>query len=143
MVARGPRQDAFGTTNNMSVEEPPVLVCGACGSAVCADRGDDCVSCGRFFCGEDLINSVGAEFCLQCDAERRMRRMAGTLFSDDQLQILELVLSDLHSTVGEGYRIAATNAAERAQFYSADLAEFEDRLVDDLQQHSQPGGRGS
>ena len=91
---------SLGTSDSIRFEEPRVLVCAAYGGAVDADRGDDCVSCGRFFCGEDLINSLGAELCLQCDAERKMRPTAGVLFSDDQLRRLKLVLTDLHSTVG-------------------------------------------
>jgi hypothetical protein len=49
--------------------------------------------------------------------------------------VIGLVLQDLLATVGPGHEFAVHDAAARLRLFSANAADFEQRVVDDVQQY--------
>ena len=100
--------------------------------------GQTCVRCERVFCDEHLTSALGRYLCLECENWRDAQRAAGSLFSSEEMRVVQLLLADLRLTVGKGYEDVLIEFAERAQLSALSVRDpraFEDFLANDIQQY--------
>jgi|SRR6266850_1300121 len=107
--------------------------CAACGEALGAEvRG--CLLCGRLFCRRHLTVRKGVATCADCEADRLAHESAGGLADADEERMVRLVSQDLLTTVGPGFEDMAIEAAARIRLFAKTLPDYEQRVIDDVQQ---------
>ena len=114
--------------------EPGPLRCTACGRLFMHfDEFRCCIICGEFFCVQHVAVRKGVAHCFRCEERRGALEQRGV--SDaDEARVVSLLSRDLGNTVGPGHAHTVEEAAARIRLFSVDPADFEQRVVDDVQQ---------
>lgn len=120
--------------------DPTPLACTECGEplsplAVFRSGAVWCLLCGKMFCARHLIIRKGVPNCAACEASRRIREETGGVSDADETRVVSLLLQDLARTVGPGHESAVQEAAARIRLFSDGAADFEQRVVDEVQQY--------
>jgi hypothetical protein len=116
--------------------DPAPPTCSECGEHLTSvESGGWCVLCTKLFCVRHLVIRRGVSNCAACEEHRHTREQAGGISEADEARVVRLVLQDLARTVGPGYEATVEEAAARFRLFSDDPADFEQRVVDDVQQY--------
>lgn len=117
--------------------DPRPPACTECGEylTIFGSGGNWCLLCGKLFCARHLIIRKGVPNCAACEQSRRIREETGGVSDADEARLVRLVLQDVACTVGPGHESAVHEAAARIRLFSNDAADFEQRVVDDVQQY--------
>ena len=73
--------------------------------------------------------------CRACEERRRELEQTGGISEADELRVVALLLQDLANTLGPGHESVVEEAAARIRLFTRDAIEFEQRVVDDVQQY--------
>lgn len=110
-------------------------ICSECGDTLVAGNwGGLCIVCDRVFCAQHVVVRNDVATCAACGDLRRRREEAGAISQADADRVLRLVGLDLVETVGPGHESVVQEAVARARMFSDDPDDFEQRVVDDVQQ---------
>lgn len=112
---------------------PFPVTCPACREPLGFDAWG-CLLCGRFFCRRHLTLRDGVATCADCAQERLDRESSSVVTSGDAARLVGLLEQDLVATVGERFVSIAAAEAARVRLFAETLTEFEQRVVDDVQQ---------
>jgi hypothetical protein len=108
--------------------------CAACARILTTiDDVQVCVLCSRVFCSQHIAVRKGVSNCGGCEEQRRTLEQAGVPDAD-HARIVNLLCRDLEHTVGAGHERVVEEAAARIRLFSDDAADFEQRVVDEVQQ---------
>ena len=110
---------------------PPT--CDVCGDLLGFDAWG-CLLCGRLLCARHLVTRKGVAICEDCQAERRRIESASVISDADEDRIITLVVRDLVATIGAGLEGMAAAEAARVRLFTYTLEEYEQKVVDDIQQ---------
>jgi hypothetical protein len=117
----------------MSIQPEPIR-CVACARILTTiDDVQFCVLCTRVFCPQHIVVRKGVSNCGGCEERRRTLEQDG-ISDADNARIVSLLCRDLENTVGAGHEQVVEEAAARIRLFSDDPADFEQRVVDDVQQ---------
>ena len=72
--------------------------------------------------------------CRACD-QRRLEQERTGISTADEMRVVTRLLQDLVNTLGPGYESVVEESAARIRLFTQDAVEFEQRVVDDVQQH--------
>ena len=113
------------------------IACFACGQPfrTIDDFGGLCIICSNVFCPSHVVIRDGVANCAACQDVRQRREASGPISQVDVLRVVRLLQHDLIETVGPGHETVVTEAGARVRMFSDDLADFEQRVVDDVQQY--------
>ncbi len=116
--------------------EPEPLRCAACGEMLTTleDLGF-CVLCTRLFCVRHLTVRKGVANCPDCAERRKTLEQTGGVSEFDEERVVSLLLQDVATTIGTGHEGIVEEAAARIRLFCDDTADFEQRVVDDVQQY--------
>jgi hypothetical protein len=79
--------------------------------------------------------------CADCEEERLARESSGVLADADEEHIVALVRQDLLATLGPGFEEIAIEEAARLRLFAETPPEYEQRVVDDVQQRLMTNSR--
>lgn len=102
--------------------------------------GGSCIICSNLFCAAHIRRRDGVPHCAACETERQRTESESSISQDDLNRLVRLLQRDISETIGSGYDADVVESATRIRlFYSgppgeADLASFEQSVVDDVQQ---------
>jgi hypothetical protein len=85
------------------------------------------------FCSKHLIVRKRVSNCFDCETRRIELERTGVLDADEE-RIVRLLCRDLANTIGPGHDALVEEAAARIRLFTDDPADFEQRVVDDVQQ---------
>jgi hypothetical protein len=94
---------------------------------------DVCIICSRTFCRRHVIVRNGVANCAACEETRR-RREESPISHADADRIAHLLAQDLLETIGRGHESVVEESVARIRLFATDPADFEQRVVDDVQQ---------
>ena len=115
--------------------DPTPTTCAECSELLTAATwGGLCIICSQLFCRRHLRFRHGVANCAACDKQRRTRETTGGISDDDETRVASLVLRDIASTLGTNHDAIVEEAAARIRLFAYNLADFEQRVVDDVQQ---------
>ena len=111
--------------------------CFACGQPVRTfdDIGGVCIICSNLFCRRHLVIRNSVANCAACEDVRQRRETNGPITQADADRVIRLLQHDLAETVGPGHDGVVAEAVARIRLFSDDPADFQQRVVDDVQQH--------
>jgi hypothetical protein len=75
----------------------------------------------------------GVANCAACDSARRAREKDGPILETDADRLFRLLAHDLVETIGPGHESIVDEAIARIRLFADDPADFEQRVVDDVQ----------
>jgi hypothetical protein len=93
-----------------------------------------CIICSHVFCSRHLVIRDGVANCAACEAIRRHRELSGPISRAHLDRVARLLAQDLLETIGRGHESAVEEAVARIRVFANDPADFEQRVVDDVQQ---------
>ena len=112
------------------------IACFACGQTMRTldDVGGLCIICRNLFCARHAVIRNGVANCAACEEVRQRREAEGPISQADADRVVRLLQHDLVETVGDGQEAVLAEAAARIRMFSEDPQDFEQRVVDDVQQ---------
>lgn len=111
------------------------IVCAECGDLLTlADWGGLCILCGHIFCLRHILIRDAVANCTSCEVARRNREEHGPISDIEADRVRRLLLRDVVGTVGLGHESAVDEPIARIRLFAADPTDFEQRVVDDVQQ---------
>jgi hypothetical protein len=113
---------------------PFSFTCAACDQPLGDEGWSFCLLCGRVFCVRHLRVRKGIATCFDCVEERHARENSGAVSDGDEERLVSLILRDLSATVGPGLESLAIEEGARVRLFSKTLPEYEQRVVDAVQQ---------
>jgi len=128
--------EPFRVRNGTVWKTDTSIACFACGQPfrTLDDFGGVCILCSNLFCSRHVVVRNGVANCAACEKVRRRRETDGPISQADADRVVRLLQHDLVETVGPGHEAVVTEAAARLRMFSEDPADFEQRVVDDVQQ---------
>jgi len=93
-----------------------------------------CSLCFQLFCQRHLTFRNGVPSCAECEEERQSREQSGGISDADESRVVALLLTDIAATLGSGYEYVVRDAAARIRLFALDPNDFEQRVIDDVQQ---------
>jgi hypothetical protein len=93
-----------------------------------------CLLCSGVFCTRHLIVEKGLATCAACRSERKALEDSSAVTEADEQHLVKLLSADLLATVGVGSTDIAIAEAARIRLFARTLPEFEQRVVDAVQQ---------
>lgn len=93
-----------------------------------------CLLCGRFLCRRHLTFRKGVANCSDCEGERRERERLSGVTDADEERVVALITRDLLATAVVGCEHFAIEEGARLRMFSDGVPEYEQRVVDDVQQ---------
>lgn len=93
-----------------------------------------CVICFQVFCSRHVFIRDGVANCAACEETRRRREQQGPISQEAAHRVARLLERDLAETIGPGHESAVEEAVTRIRLFADDPTEFEQRVVDDVQQ---------
>jgi hypothetical protein len=115
--------------------DPTPTKCSECGEPLAGEGWGFCILCSQLFCSRHLNVRNGVQNCAGCDEARRIRESTGGVSQADEARVVSLLVRDLATTVGPGHERAPEKAAARIRLFSDEPDDFEQRVVDDIQQY--------
>jgi hypothetical protein len=76
----------------------------------------------------------GVANCAACEERRKLQEMS-SVSDTDEARVVRLLLQDVATTIGSGHEPIVEQAAARVRLFSTDPADFEQKVVDDVQQY--------
>jgi hypothetical protein len=86
------------------------------------------------FCDQHIVVRDAVANCAACEHERRSREQDGPISQEDADRVARLLEHDLVETIGRGHEPAVAEAVARIRLFSEDPADFEQRVVEEVQQ---------
>ena len=108
-------------------------VCSVCGEPAGLD-GDFCLLCGELFCRRHLSVRDGVSNCTDCEKERAAIESASPVSRDHRDGVMARLDRDMRSTIEAEYQAIAIEAAARILLFADEVADYQQRVVDDVQQ---------
>jgi len=108
--------------------------CAQCGKALTIEEMGFCLLCAGLFCHTHLVSRKELTTCSACTAERLARESASAIADADEDHLVSLLTRDVASTIGAGFEHMIVGTAARIRLYALDLVEYQQRVVDDVQQ---------
>ena len=93
-----------------------------------------CIICCQAFCSRHVVVRDRVANCAACEETRRNREENGPIAQTDADRVARLLQQDVLETIGPGHESAVEEAASRIRIFADDPADFEQRVVDDVQQ---------
>jgi hypothetical protein len=93
-----------------------------------------CIGCGEAFCSRHVVIRGSVANCAACEETRRHREANGPISQSDADRVARLLQQDLLETIDRGHESAVEEAVSRIRMFADDTADFEQRVVDDVQQ---------
>ena len=123
----------LGSGNQNVWKSDTPSACSECGDLLTLDTwGGFCIVCHQVFCRRHVLIRHGVSNCAACDVARRSRE---DLISEaDADRVLRLLVHDLVDTIGRGQEPVVEEAVARIRIFTDDPADFEQRVVNDVQQ---------
>jgi hypothetical protein len=94
-----------------------------------------CLLCGHLFCRAHLVVRKGVATCSPCAAERTNRESSSAVSVADEERVIQLLRADVEATIGTGFQDTIVEAAARLRLFAGDPVQYEDRVVEEVQQH--------
>jgi hypothetical protein len=112
------------------------IICFECLRAIrtLEDDGGFCIICSRPFCRAHMRIRSGVANCAGCEVGRRLLEEAGAVPAADAARVRRLLGRDAGSTIGGGHEAVIEEAVARIRLFAHDSDDFEQRVVDDVQQ---------
>jgi hypothetical protein len=85
-------------------------------------------------CGRHLTTRDGISNCADCSGQRTVRLAATVVTEADQQRLVALINRDLAATMGPESTPIALEASGRQRLFAVSLDDYEQRVVDDVQQ---------
>jgi hypothetical protein len=111
------------------------LTCAQCDEPILtADDLGVCIVCGQAFCSRHAVLRGSVANCAGCEEIRRHREVNGPVSQADADRVARLLEQDVRETVGRGHESSVEEAVSRIRMFADDATDFEQRVVDDVQQ---------
>ena len=114
-------------------DEP--LTCAQCDESIRDLEARVCVVCSQLFCGRHVFIRDSVATCAACQEARRQRENNGPISQADVDRVVGLLTRDLLNTTGSAHESVVTGAASHVRTFTDNPADFEQRVVDDVQQY--------
>src|SRR6476659_3640573 len=110
-------------------------LCFECGEPITLETwGGLCIVCDHVFCRRHVRIRQSVANCAACEVARRSREEQGPIPPAEADRICRLLGHDLLETIGPGQESIVEEAVARIRMFTDDAADFERRVVDDVQQ---------
>ena len=112
------------------------LRCAQCAEVI--ETLDDfglCIVCDQAFCSQHLVLRAGVANCATCEEIRQDREENGPVPQAAADRVAHLLELDLRETIGAGHESVVEEAVSRIRMFAHDAPDFEQRVVDDVQQY--------
>lgn len=134
--SRGRRGWRHWQRRHCRVEEHSALTCAECQQRIQAlDDLGMCILCLRTFCSRHVFVRGGVANCAACERTRRRREEDGPISQAETARVARLLEQDIVGTIGPGQNSVVEEAVTRIRLFAEDPADFEQRVVDDVQQY--------
>ena len=98
------------------------------------DETSVCIICFRLFCSQHVVIRGGVANCTACESIRSEREEGSPVSQAHADRVARLLEHDLIETIGRGHEAAVQVAVTRIRLFANDPPDFEQRVVDDVQQ---------
>ena len=121
----------------MDINTTPIR-CASCGQQIVTAEFGLCACCGRPFCATHLVSRQAVATCRDCGEARHDLEPTGV--SDaDEVEVVGRVRRDVQNTIGARHTAVVDTVAARVRRFTVDRDDFEQRVVDDVQQELHDG----